>query len=114
MPICCCELMFEGKVKAALRLITQNNNSGALHLDIKDELVSKHPPRQPAVPGAILTNNTRPDIHPVVFIMKYSSLGSTNLQTHRDSSCTSCNSTVKVVYSYIVLCFGSDKHKTTL
>ena len=78
------ELMFEGKVKATLRLITQNNNSGALHLDmeIKDELVSKHPSRQPAVPDAILTNNTRPDIHPVVFnaidgnVIRESALGS--------------------------------------
>lgn len=36
------KLMFEGKVKAVLRLITQNTNSGALHLntDIKDARVS--------------------------------------------------------------------------
>jgi hypothetical protein len=29
--------------------------------------VYKHSPRQPAVPDAILTSNSRPDIHPVVF-----------------------------------------------
>ena len=64
------KLMFEGKGKAALRLITQNSNSGALRLnsEIKDALVNKHPPRQPAVPSAILTtNNSTPDLHPVVF-----------------------------------------------
>ena len=48
--------MFEGKVRAALRLITQNPNGDVLHLntEVKDALLSKHPPRKPPVPKAIL------------------------------------------------------------
>ena len=65
-----CELMFEGKVRAALQLITQNPNNGALHLnaEVKDALLSKHPSKQPAVSEAILAlDSPTQSLHPVRF-----------------------------------------------
>ena len=64
------KLMFEGKVRAALLLITQNPNNGALHLnaEVKDALLSKHSLKQPAVPEAILTlDSPTQSLHPIRF-----------------------------------------------
>ena len=71
------KLMFQGKTKAALRLITEQNVGSVLHLDsitsggvgsVRDALLSKHPPGRPASASALLNTTTEPpDVHPVVF-----------------------------------------------
>ena len=60
------KLMFEGKMRAALRLITQNPNNGALQLnaEMKDALLSKHAPRKPPVPEVIPTPDS-PTLEPI-------------------------------------------------
>lgn len=73
-------LMFQGKTSAALQLLTQNGNSGVLHVDdpadrsdpesrsVLDVLKFKHPQAQPASPDAVLLNSSEvPQIHPVIF-----------------------------------------------
>ena len=64
------KLMVEGKVRSALRLITQNSNNGVLQLNpvVKDALLNKHPPKQPAVPNTILTlDRPTQDPNPALF-----------------------------------------------
>ncbi|MCY4641269.1 MAG: reverse transcriptase domain-containing protein, partial [Gammaproteobacteria bacterium] len=54
------KLMMEGKVRAALRTITENGNGGVLPLsrDVQEALLKKHPPKQPPVSAAILEPDT--------------------------------------------------------
>ena len=69
--------MFQGKTRAALRLLSDQSKGGILHLDdlvetdegqrkVKDILADKHPPGKPAHPDAII-NEPLPDVHPVLF-----------------------------------------------
>ena len=73
-------LMFVGKTKAALQLLTDHGKSGVLHADdsipssdgeslsVLGVLESKHPSGQPASASSILETSGEPvDIHPVVF-----------------------------------------------
>ncbi len=65
--------MFQGKTKAALRLLSDQSNGGVLHLDdqveeglkkgkkVRDILIEKHPPGQPVHPNTII-NEDPPDI----------------------------------------------------
>ena len=68
--------MFEGKTKAALRLLSEQSKGGVLHLDdpietengqrkVRDILLEKHPPCQPVHNDAIINDDT-PDVHPVL------------------------------------------------
>ena len=76
------KLMFQGKTKAALRLVTEQKRGDLLHLDsvivpgnsdntpltVHNALLSKHPDGQPASPSALVFGNTEPPaIHPVLF-----------------------------------------------
>ena len=75
------KLMMEGKVRAALRLVTEGNNGGPLPLHhpvntcdpnsthtVYDTLLEKHLPKRPAKRSAILTPTRPPDQpHPVLF-----------------------------------------------
>ena len=55
-------LMFEGKTKAAIRLLTEESKGGILrlsdHVDtnktVRDVLIDKHPPGQPAHPDSLI------------------------------------------------------------
>ena len=69
--------MFQGKTKAALRLLSEQNKGGVLHLDdlietengqrkVRDILLEKHPPCQPIHHNATITDDP-PDVHPVLF-----------------------------------------------
>ena len=76
------KLMMEGKVRAALRLIDDDESGGPLHLDsqiafdgsctpsetVREVLLKKHPPKQPPKPSSIITPDS-PTIepHPVLF-----------------------------------------------
>ena len=72
------KLMLQGKVKAALRTLTDEANGGPLPMDaqvttegqpnttVRDELLKKHPAGQPAYPEILLPLTT-PATHPVVF-----------------------------------------------
>ena len=71
-------LMFMGKCKAALDLLSNDNNGGVLHLDdpadannpnsptVRDILISKHPPGQPAYSSCIIPSEPQ-DPHHVIF-----------------------------------------------
>ena len=70
-------LMFKGKTHAALDLLANSGRGGLLHLDqpansdsdsttVREVLVSKHQPSQPASPNSTL-HGPPPEIHPVVF-----------------------------------------------
>ena len=70
-------LMFQGKTKAALRLLSDESKGAVLQLDdpidtgneqttVRDILASKHPPGQPAHPDAVIDDDP-PEIHPVLF-----------------------------------------------
>ena len=73
--------MMEGRVKAALRLISQDNFRGTLSLDstinsenpqtVRDILYDKHPQRQPIFDSAIIPSQTTPTNqqfpHPILF-----------------------------------------------
>ena len=70
-------MLFQGKTKAALRLLSEQNEGGALHLDdpietengqrkVRDILLEKHPPCQPVHHDTII-NDDPPDVHPVLF-----------------------------------------------
>ena len=66
-------LMFEGKTKAAVRLLSDHSNSGTFHLDdvidnksVKDILHDKHPSHRSPHPDSLLTGDPA-DIHPVLF-----------------------------------------------
>ena len=74
------KLMLEGKTKAALRLLTDQNKGGVLSLDtvipssnsgtqtVRDALLSKHSPSQPAQPETLLRLvEDPPAVHPVLF-----------------------------------------------
>ena len=59
--------MMEGKVRAALRTISENNNGGLMNLDcyvvpdssetVREALMKKHPTGKPLVPSAIISEN---------------------------------------------------------
>ena len=67
-------LMFEGKTKAAIRLLTEEAKGGALHLSdhvdtnrtVKDILIDKHLSSQPAHPEFLIEDDP-PEVHPVLF-----------------------------------------------
>ena len=67
-------LMFQGKTKAALRLLTDQAKGGVLRLSnpvdeqrtVRDILTEKPPSGQPAHPDSIIKDNP-PDVHPVLF-----------------------------------------------
>ena len=71
------ELMFQGKTKTALCLITEQNVGSVLQLESKvsggvgtvvDALLSKHPlGRQASISALYSTTTEPPDVHPVVF-----------------------------------------------
>ena len=72
------KLMMEGKVRAALRLLTKQMESGPLCLDevtedgsgktVRETLEEKHPEANPVQPEAILNENlTSEDFHPIIF-----------------------------------------------
>ena len=68
-------LMFEGKTKAAIRLLTEESKGGVLRLcdevdstrTVRDVLIEKHPPGQPAHADSIDCNDKPPEVHPVLF-----------------------------------------------
>ena len=67
-------LMFEGKTKAAIRLLKEEAKRGLLRLSdqadtnrsVRDVLINKHPSGQHAHPESLIENDP-PDIHPVLF-----------------------------------------------
>ena len=73
--------MLQGKVRAALRMLTNKSKGGPLPIDTRmsthldqpittvcDKLLKKPPPGQPAYPDAFMSSTTpRPVTHPVVF-----------------------------------------------
>ena len=75
------KLMMNGKVRAALRLVTQANGSGPLPLNsianpndptstqtVRDVLLEKHPPKQPPKKSTIAKPDTPvAEPHPVIF-----------------------------------------------
>ena len=69
------KLMFEGKVRAALRLLSDQVSSGILSLDqeldgtsVRDILKDKHPPAQSAHPSTLLPPSAcTTEYHPVMF-----------------------------------------------
>ena len=76
------KLMFQGKTKAALRLITEQRRGDMLQLDsvivpgnsnnnsltVHEALLSKHPDCQPASQSALIYGDEEPAaIHPVLF-----------------------------------------------
>ena len=74
------KLMMVGKVKAALRLITDHSKGGLLPLDslittadsttetVRQSVTNKHPPGRPLKPSAISSSDpTIPEPHPVLF-----------------------------------------------
>ena len=74
------KLMMEGKVRAALRMITDSNGTGTLPLDkvvdpdnnnvetVRDVLLKKHPPKQPPRLSSLIESDLPPpEPHPVMF-----------------------------------------------
>ncbi len=72
------DLMFRGKVRDALKLLSESDEGGPLSLSdtvsdsppttVFDVLKSKHPPAQPTHPETIINKNlTPPPVHPVIF-----------------------------------------------
>ena len=74
------KLMMEGRVRAALRLLTDHDTGGSLpldklvdpntnpHMTVRDILLEKHPPGQPLNPSALLVPDTpAEEPHPVIF-----------------------------------------------
>ena len=75
------KLMMEGRVRAALRLIANDDSNGPLCLDsliepnnpsnpetVREVLKKKHPPKQPGKPSAITTPGTpTTQPHPILF-----------------------------------------------
>ena len=72
--------MAEGKVRAALRIITDSNGTGTLPLDkvvdsdnnnaetVQDVLLKKHPPKQPPRLSSLFESvSPPPEPHPVMF-----------------------------------------------
>ena len=74
---CFTKLMLQGKVRAALRILTNESKGGPLPTDtrlsthqdqpittVRDELLKKHPPGQPAHPNGLISSITpRPVTH---------------------------------------------------
>ena len=69
--------MFQGKTKAALRLLSEQSKGGVLHLvdpietengqrKVRDIHLEKHPQSQPVHNDAVINDDT-PDVHPVLF-----------------------------------------------
>ena len=66
--------MFEGKTKAAIRLLTEEVKGGVLrlsdHVDtnrtVRDVFIGKHPSGQPTHPNSLIEDDP-PEVHPVVF-----------------------------------------------
>lgn len=71
------KLMMEGRVRAALRLIAEDNNDGPLKLHsrigsetVRDVLSQKHPPKQPPKQSSIIMPDAPiAEPHPVLFDM---------------------------------------------
>ena len=67
------KLMMEGKVRAALRIVTGSYGGGSLPLDQvadpeSDNLLKKHPPKQPPSVSSLLEPESQPpEPHPVMF-----------------------------------------------
>jgi hypothetical protein len=65
------KLMLEGKVKNAMKLLSNSSSGGPLKLNngIKSKLLEKHPARQPPHPSVVLPrDNTIADsYHPIIF-----------------------------------------------
>ena len=71
------KMMMEGEVRAALRLISEDQSGGILSLDIhvlpdnhetvRESLLKKHPPGRPPIPSAIVSGNVGAEPHPVIF-----------------------------------------------
>ena len=75
------KLMKEGKVRAALQLIDDDESGGPLHLDsqiafdgscapsetVREVLLKKHPPKQPPKPSSITPDSPTTEPHPVLF-----------------------------------------------
>ena len=67
-------LMFEGKTKAAIHLLTEEAKGGLLRLSdqvdinrtVRDVLIDKHLSGQPAHPESLIEDDP-PDVHPVLF-----------------------------------------------
>ena len=69
-------LKMEGKVRAALQLLTKGTESGSLRLDdveesgntVRDILKDKHPHSEPPHPDVLLSSDVADnDFHPVIF-----------------------------------------------
>ena len=68
------KLMFVGNVKAAIRLLAENECSGFHSLDtkiddqsVKDILLEKHPPAQPLYPSTIVTSHSPNIFYSILF-----------------------------------------------
>ena len=67
-------LMFQGKTKSAIRLLTEETKGGVLHLSdiadgqrsVREILVDKHPAGQPVHPEALIQDDPG-EVHPVLF-----------------------------------------------
>ena len=67
-------LMFEGKTKAAIRLLSEEAKGGVLRLNnvadshktVRNVLIDKHPSGQPAHPDSVI-EGVPPEVHPVLF-----------------------------------------------
>ena len=67
----------EGKVRAALQLLTKDAQSGPMHLDevindgsgrtVRDVLEDKHPDPEPVNAEAIVSETSSANFHPIVF-----------------------------------------------
>ena len=78
------KLMMEGKVRAALRLISEDDNGGILTLEshvlpddsetVRESLLKKHPPGKPPVPSALVNADAIVEPHPVIFDRIYEDL----------------------------------------
>lgn len=65
------KLMMEGKVKKAMKLLSDNSSGGPLSLteEVKTKLQEKHPVRKPPSFSAILPSDPESDVrhHPIIF-----------------------------------------------
>ena len=70
------KMMMEGRVRAALKLVSNNSNTGLLSLDeivdtsrktVMDVLEEKHPDPKPAYPEALLEEADNDSFHPAIF-----------------------------------------------
>lgn len=71
------KMMMEGRVRAALKLVSDNSNAGLLNLEeiiddtsgktVRDVLEDKHPDPKPAHPEALLGDADNDGFHPAIF-----------------------------------------------